>query len=222
MILLAVETSGAAASVALARDGTVCRERVLSSTGQRHAQALVQDVRDLLRDAEVQAAEVDVVAVSLGPGSFTGLRVGIVFAKTFAWINHARLVAVDTLEAIAHRAPAEFPLVTATIDAQRSEVFAADFLYDADAGCRRRISETRIIPVAQLCTDGVLTGPAVDRYCDLLPPELTPVAAELRNPNAAAVAEIAAESARQNAWNDPDTLEPTYIRRSYAEEKRDC
>ena len=99
--ILAVETSGYQGSVALTggRDGV--DERSLAAEGMRNAQTLVMEVQQLLQDHSVDASDIDGVAVSIGPGSFTGLRVGVVFAKTFCWANGCPLIAVDTFQAVA-------------------------------------------------------------------------------------------------------------------------
>jgi tRNA threonylcarbamoyl adenosine modification protein YeaZ len=101
--ILAVDTSGFEGSVAISEDRHVLNQRCLNAEGRRHAQMLVLEVGELLKSQRLKPADIDIVAVSIGPGSFTGLRVGVVFAKTFAWANNAKLVAVDTLQAVAQR-----------------------------------------------------------------------------------------------------------------------
>ncbi|MFN5976898.1 MAG: tRNA (adenosine(37)-N6)-threonylcarbamoyltransferase complex dimerization subunit type 1 TsaB, partial [Planctomyces sp.] len=83
-MLLAVETSGMTGSLALSADGQLLSERVLESEGRRHAQTLVSEVGLLLSGQGLTVGDLSAVAVSIGPGSFTGLRVGLVFAKTLA------------------------------------------------------------------------------------------------------------------------------------------
>ncbi|HUQ68608.1 MAG TPA: tRNA (adenosine(37)-N6)-threonylcarbamoyltransferase complex dimerization subunit type 1 TsaB, partial [Planctomycetaceae bacterium] len=84
MNILSLETSGLTGSIALDRDGVV-EQRELATAGRRHAQTLVAEMRDLLHAHGLRPADVNAVAVSIGPGSFTGLRVGVVCAKTFAY-----------------------------------------------------------------------------------------------------------------------------------------
>ena len=85
MKILAIETSGFEGSIALSENSDVLAQRELARAGRRHAQTLVLEVAELLESHSLQPDQIDVVAVSHGPGSFTGLRVGVVFAKTFAW-----------------------------------------------------------------------------------------------------------------------------------------
>jgi tRNA threonylcarbamoyladenosine biosynthesis protein TsaB len=224
LILLAVETSGAQASIALQVDGQSSEMRLLDSTGRRHTQTLVSEVDRMLRQRSLQPQEVDVVAVSIGPGSFTGLRVGLVFAKTFAWINHASLVAVSTLRAIVEQAPVEYSRLTAVVDAQRGELFAADFTRDSEnlfLPCSHDIRyDIRIVMPEQLAADRFITGPGVDTLKLDRYPELQLLPAEYRQPNAAAVACVGAELFAAGTLSDPSSLEPVYVRRSYAEEKK--
>ena len=100
-VILAVDTSGMCGTIALQRDGELLEERELEQSRRRHAQTLISEVQELLQDHELGSSTVEIVAVSHGPGSFTGLRVGIVFAKTFAYATGCSIVAVDTLQAVA-------------------------------------------------------------------------------------------------------------------------
>jgi tRNA threonylcarbamoyladenosine biosynthesis protein TsaB len=218
--LLAVETSGAAASVAMMTDGRILAECTLSSEGQRHAQSLVAEVGLMLDRLSIAAGDIDIVAVSVGPGSFTGLRVGVVFAKTFAWVNGAALVAVNTLQAAAQRVDSSVPSVTAIADAQRDEVFTAVFDWDSDQQLRTIRNPVQIVPVDQLRPEGMLTGPGLERFADKISDDTRVAETNLWHPTASAVAEIGQILAVSGDMAHPETLEPLYIRRSYAEEKR--
>ncbi|NQV27288.1 MAG: tRNA (adenosine(37)-N6)-threonylcarbamoyltransferase complex dimerization subunit type 1 TsaB [Rhodopirellula sp.] len=95
-VILAVDTSGMCGTLALRCGGELLEERELEQTRRRHAQTLISEVQELLQAHHLAAADVGIVAVSQGPGSFTGLRVGIVFAKTLAYVTGCPIVAVDT------------------------------------------------------------------------------------------------------------------------------
>lgn len=219
-MLLAVETSGLQGSLAVAHDDRLVAERMLQTAGRRHAQTLVSEVDRVLKDLSLQPADIRSVAVSIGPGSFTGLRVGLVFAKTFAWLNQAMLVAVDTLQAIAQQAPPEMDTVTAISEAQRGEVFAATYRWDAQCGCRRPIDNVRVATVESLSTEHAITGPALVRLRSVLEPTHRLVDESLWLPRSSTVAQIGQQMVRQGQSSVPETLEPVYIRVSYAEEKR--
>lgn len=101
MLTLGIDTSGLGGSIAIARDGNCLAERALSRTGRRHARTLVAELKALFDDTRLRPHDCNTVAVSIGPGSFTGLRVGVVCAKTFAYATRCTLVAVDTHLAVA-------------------------------------------------------------------------------------------------------------------------
>ena len=227
MKILAVDTSGFEGSVALSEDRILVEQRLLTAEGRRHAQTLVSEVDRLLRDQRLRPKDIDAVAVSIGPGSFTGLRVGVVFTKTFAWANNAKLIAVDTLQAVAQQAGADYKRVKVISDAQRREVFLNDYVWDENLAASVPVGEVRIRSVDSLAAE----SPAdVGSDCLLTGPGLTKFGAELQgyhrladlslwNPHAASVAELASIMLVNNDVADIYTLEPLYIRRSYAEEK---
>ena len=222
MKLLAVETSGFEASIALADGSNVLETQFLPTEGRRHAQILVPAIDSLLKKHGLKPAEIEVVAISQGPGSFTGLRVGIVFAKTFAWANGSRLVTVNTLHAIAQQSRSVAKTIAAVSDAQRKEVFFNHFHFEDDQPICRPQGETTIVPVADVvarCPEATLwTGPGTEKFAEAFAG--CEIAAETaRNPSAETVAIIGTEAATREDFADPGTLEPMYIRRSYAEEK---
>jgi tRNA threonylcarbamoyladenosine biosynthesis protein TsaB len=218
--LLAAETSGLAASIALMVDGTIVESVALTSQSRRPTQSLVPETGQLLQRHSLSPKDIDVVAVSVGPGSFTGLRVGVAFGKTFAWVNQCRLVAVNTLQTVAQRIGSAAPVVTSVSDAQREELFVEEFRWDASAGIHRSLGETQIVGVNDLVPTGILTGPALVKFGDRFSDQQSLADPTLWSPTAAATAEIGDVMARGEQWSDLDNLEPVYIRRSYAEEKQ--
>ncbi|MCR9198291.1 MAG: tRNA (adenosine(37)-N6)-threonylcarbamoyltransferase complex dimerization subunit type 1 TsaB [Planctomycetaceae bacterium] len=218
MNILAVDTSGFGGSVACRREGQPVVQRSLSTQGRRHAQTLVLEVRTLLNEVGLRPADIDVVAVSIGPGSFTGLRVGVVFAKTFAWANDASLVAVDTFRAIAQQAGDCGRSVAVVSDAQRQEAFFNTYHWDPTQQCAVADGSIRIVPVAQVVQaagDCIWSGPGIDRFADAFAD--VEVAAD-REPTATAIAQIGRIQCSTGDTADLSALEPLYIRRSYAEE----
>lgn len=218
-MLLAVETSGMQGSVAVSNGSQVLHDRSLEA-GQRNAQSLVSEVDRVLKELQLAPRDIKTVAVSIGPGSFTGLRVGLTFAKTFAWLNKASLVAVDTLQAIAMRAPANIPVVTALVDAQRGELFAGSYALDAKSQSRRLLDSVHVSTQEMLSPEFPLTGPGLLK----LRPEVAIghqlLEESLWSPNAREVAILGWQMAESGQLSIPETLEPVYIRLSYAEEKR--
>lgn len=136
MVVLALDTSTAAGSVALVRDAELlgCRS---GDAGRTHGERLPGDLLALLAEHDLAAGAVDVFAACCGPGSFTGLRVGLATVQALALVNGKPLVTVPTLEAVARTAAVaaagagRAPLAGAWMNAHRGEVFAA--LYEAPA-----------------------------------------------------------------------------------------
>ncbi|MEO2033443.1 MAG: tRNA (adenosine(37)-N6)-threonylcarbamoyltransferase complex dimerization subunit type 1 TsaB [Planctomycetaceae bacterium] len=226
MKILAIETSGMEASVALADAEGLRVESVLDTAGRRNARLLVPAVQELLLKCDWQPADIGVVSVSIGPGSFTGLRVGVVFAKTFAWINNAKLVAIDTLQGLAQRlAPADGD-ITVISDAQRGDVFVNAYHHVAQQAALQPCGPVRIecfeTVVDAIPSGHVLTGPAVLKFRDQLSPSIVVAADDLLEPRANALLPATRESIARSNWADQDSLEPVYLRRSYAEEKRNA
>ena len=218
-MLLAVDTSGMQGSFAITDASQLLLKGQLND-GRRNAQSLVAEVDRAFRVLNIAATDIRTVAVSIGPGSFTGLRVGLTFAKTFAWLNQASLVAVDTLQAIALQAPADMETVTAVIDAQRGELFAGTYRWDAESGCRVLMNSVGVSTQDALPADYPLTGPGLLK----LRPEVAAVHRLLDSsfwdPRASAIAAIGTRMAQRKQFSSPESLEPVYIRLSYAEEKR--
>src|SRR5712671_1633891 len=106
LLTLAIETSGPLGSVAVIEAGQVLGEETLE-LGRQHGQSLIPTIGRVLADSGKKARDCQLVAVSVGPGSYTGLRVGVVCAKTLAYVANCRLAAVDTLQSIACNSPVD-------------------------------------------------------------------------------------------------------------------
>ena len=227
MNILAVETSGFTGSIALWQDGVTTAEQVLAAGGRRHAQTLAMEADLLLKSLGLTPGDVDAVAVSVGPGSFTGLRVGVVFAKVFAWANNAQLIAVDTLQAVAEQSPDNIEIVTVISDAQRNEVFVNEFrlsdVQNHKHSLRIALGELRIEPidVVASATDNLraVSGPGLSRFANHFSATTRLTEESTWLPRAASVAVIGYRLLQQNKVADVELLEPLYVRRSYAEEK---
>lgn len=223
MIVLALDTSTWWASVAVVADGEVLaaeRERAHGS----HAIELLPLVERTLAAAGVALAAVDAVAVTRGPGSFTGLRVGLSTAKGLAYATGARLVAVPTLEALARSVDGATGTVLVLLDARKGELYAGRFAADGAGGLQRSEAD-RLVTIeavtATLPERGVVVGDAGEAYGDELRRHAGPLlllreVGELA-PVAIAVARLAAK--RLAAGEDDETMavEPDYIRPSEAE-----
>ena len=147
MLILAFETSAKAASVALTENGKLLGESY-QNTGLTHSQTLMVMAEDALKQCGKTAQDVQAVAVAAGPGSFTGVRIGVAAAKGFAWGAEIPCYGVSTLEAMAESLGAFDGYVCACMDARRSQVYNALFL--AQGGKLTRIAEDRAIALADL------------------------------------------------------------------------
>lgn len=220
--LLAVETSGRTASIALFCQGTLERHVALPAN-ERVAVALVPAAKTLLAEANVAPAELAAVAVASGPGSFTGLRIGITATKTLAYATGAKLVGVNTLDALATQVPTpEGGNVWAVLDAQRGDVFTAkydsavlDQLGDAD--------RTQLLAGAdwlqQLQPGDVVVGPVAARYAEQIPAGVTIATGTECQPHAQSVGQLGLSLLECGISADPFQLVPHYHRLSAAEEK---
>jgi len=231
VLILALETSSQAGSVALFSGqvaGVVVSDSVLSqrvlSAERRSAQSLAPAIAQVLAEAGKRAADVGLVAVTIGPGSFTGLRVGVTTAKTFAYAIGCECLGVDTLEVIA----AQVPLGThsngelhAVLDAQRKELFLARFRWDGSVPIR--LEENRIVPADQwlsgLAPGTTVTGPGIKRLLDRLPAGVVAASELHRDPQAATVGRLAWREYQSGRRDDLWKLAPKYLRPSAAEEK---
>ena len=131
--ILAIETSGRHGSVATlcgGVDGSRLIHQIALGGEQRTAQALAPAIQSLLRESDWSPSSVELVAVAVGPGSFTGLRIGVTTAKAFAYAVGAEVIGINTLVALAHQSPALNGPLWAVLDAQRQELFAAKFVRD--------------------------------------------------------------------------------------------
>ena len=147
MLILAFETSAKAGSVALADEHKLLGESYCN-TGLTHSQTLMSMARDLLAACGKTAQEVTAVAVAKGPGSFTGIRIGIAAAKGFAWGGQIPCYGVSTLEAMALSLGAYDGYVLPVMDARRNQVYNALFL--AENGKLTRLREDRAIALDDL------------------------------------------------------------------------
>jgi tRNA threonylcarbamoyladenosine biosynthesis protein TsaB len=219
---LVIETSGRIGHVAVAQGGFILGSQLLEE-GQRHARDLAPTVRSLLSDQGWEPKSIEAVIVSRGPGSYTGLRVGIMSAKAFAYAAGCRLIAVDTFQAIAQRAPAEADVVEVIADAQQDRVYCQRFHRKDSAGNWETIGELKIESLSdwldRLEGSAVVTGPGLRAYSGRLPGDLSLAAREIWDATPEAILRVAYPRLHEASADEMWTLEPLYLRPSSAEEK---
>lgn len=226
MIVLGIETSGLEGSVAIVRGDECLGEIALNQTGRRHAQSLVLEIRELIRANDISPRELDAVAVSQGPGSFTGLRVGMVCAKTLCYAVRCPILAVDTFQAIATQVPNQFDRVWVVEDAQRADLFVGEYLRSS-SGSWTLTAPIQIVSVADFVasrtSEDVVTGPGLRKLNSVEHALQTIDEVTVYRPRASTVAQlaVAALNSPSAATSSPDfwTASPFYLRLSAAEEK---
>ena len=216
---LVIETSGRVGHVALGEGESIIDSRRLEET-RRHARDLAPAVRDMLIACSWRPKEINAVIVSRGPGSYTGLRVGIMSAKTFAYATGCALLAIDTFAAIALQAPLEVQVLDVVEDAQQDKIYVQRFGRTKDG----------MTPVSQLAiqafdawlgdvpADVWLSGPGLHgREASLMDRKV--VAPEHRHPAPASLLHIGLARFSRGEVDDLWNVEPLYLRPSAAEEK---
>ena len=227
MLILAFETSAKAASVAVMEGENLLAESY-QNTGLTHSQTLMVMAEDALKQCGKKPSDVEAVAVAEGPGSFTGVRIGVAAAKGFAWGKNIPCYGVSTLEAMAlHLAPWQ-GYVCPVMDARRSQVYNA--LFYVNRGEVRRITEDRAIALAELkeelknLTEPVfLVGDGSNLCYNTLSkdiPNLVLPAQHRLHQRAVGVGLAAAAMAEKGASGDGAALTPNYLRLSQAERER--
>ena len=225
MPVLALETATLVSGVALATESSLLAEWKLE-TAKTHSELLLPHVEMLLQAAQVEKQELKAVAVSLGPGSFTGLRIGLATAKALAYALRIPLIGVPTLEALAYNCPVPGVLLSPFLDAQKGNVYQGR--YHIENGRVVEVQPPRVVAfqkaLEELVADGELAMALGEGVAWLQQPEykalqeaLVPTPLSVAMPRAASVAALAWQRLQQGDSDEAMTLEPMYIRRSEAE-----
>ncbi len=224
MIVLAADTSTPFLSVALCED-----DRVLAEYNQpadrRHAELILGVVDDLLRRSGLELNDVDLLAVSRGPGSFTGLRVGISTWKGLASGAALPLIGVSTLDALARRCAEPPKLLCVLLDAKMQEVYGAT--YELRDGKLYKTQDDSVGPVAEFVDADagptVYMGDGALLYEDIIRrahPNAVLLSEKESMPRAWAVAAVGLERFRQGDPSTASEVVPVYLRQSQAERNR--
>ncbi len=227
MKILAIETSAGAASAAVCSDGEMTAA-CFQNNGLTHSKTLMVMVESMLKSADLALEDMSLIAVASGPGSFTGLRIGVAAAKGLAWASGLACCAVSTLEAMALGAACAGQPVCAVMDARRSQVYNA--LFDLKDGVPSRMCPDRAVSLGQLEEDiikskksYILVGDGAALCYNAfkkngLPVTLAPQ--QLRFQNAWGVALAAQQAFARGELVSANELKPTYLRLSQAERER--
>lgn len=222
MNILGIETSTKTGGVAVVSEQGVVAQYTLNIE-VTHSERLMATVDRVLGDTRINISQLDGFAVAIGPGSFTGLRIGIATVKGLAFATGKPVAAVPTLKALAWNLPhAAYP-VCPLLDARKHEVYAA--LYAFDGSALKQVLSERVLPLSRLAEQlngrTIFTGEASCLFRKEIQQTfgdaalLAPLSALI--PSAASVAEIGMNMIKNGEQIDPDSLVPMYIRRPEAE-----
>lgn len=227
MKILALETSAVAASVAVCEDEALVAQS-FQRTGLTHSATLMPMVESMLRNAGLTLEEMDLIAVAAGPGSFTGLRIGVSAAKGLAWPSDKPCAGVSTLEAMAWQLSGMEGVVCAAMDARRQQVYNA--LFELKDGAPARLTPDRAISLEDLQLElenvkktQIMVGDGAHLCYNAFqkcgyPVRMAPP--HLQYQTAWGVARCALEQARTGKLTDAAGLIPNYHRLSQAERER--
>lgn len=227
MKILALETSAVAASAAVCEDETLVAQS-FQRTGLTHSATLMPMVEAMLKNTGLTLSEIDLIAVAAGPGSFTGLRIGVSAAKGLAWPLDKPCAGVSTLEAMAWQLSGMEGIVCAAMDARRQQVYNA--IFELKDGKPIRISPDRAISLDDLQNElanvektQIMVGDGAHLCYNAFqkcgyPVKMAPP--HLQHQTAWGVARCALEQTREGTLTDAAGLIPNYHRLSQAERER--
>ncbi|QEK13121.1 tRNA (adenosine(37)-N6)-threonylcarbamoyltransferase complex dimerization subunit type 1 TsaB [Crassaminicella thermophila] len=225
MKILAFDTSSIVASVAVMDDDKLIGEYTINHK-RTHSQKLMPMIEEVLESCELTMKDIDVVAVAEGPGSFTGIRIGVATAKGLSHAMNIPVIGISTLDALAFNVAFSHGLICPILDARRNQVYTA--VYKWDNGNLSMIEEHMAVSIEELVDklmqrpekviflgDGVATNKIylIEKLKDrvLFAPN------SMKMPKAASIAELALQKAKEGNLKNCYELLPTYLRKSEAE-----
>ena len=223
MLILGIDTATTQLSVAVGgHEGVLAA--VQSSKPRRHAESLTPAIEFACRQARIELREISVVAVDLGPGLFTGLRVGIATAKAMAHALRVPMIGVPSLDLLAFPARFSSRLIVAAIDARRGELYSA-FYRQVPGGLQRLSDHTVGTPedlASELIATGeecLLVGDGAQRHHEVFEGlnKVELVGGELAAPSATSLVMLAHAQALREQFVKPWDLQPLYLRKPDAE-----
>jgi tRNA threonylcarbamoyladenosine biosynthesis protein TsaB len=223
VLILGIESATVAAGCAIGgHEGVLASAQ--SARGRRHAESLVPTIEFLLGQAQVEMSEISVIAVDLGPGLFTGLRVGIATARSLAHALKVPMIGVPSLDLVAFPVRYTSRLIAAAIDARRGELYFA--FYRQVPGGIQRLGDHRVGTADDLASEILATGEEVllvgdgaQRYREAFDGMSKVELADqgLAHPSAASLVQLAHAQALREQFQAPDACEPIYLRKPDAE-----
>lgn len=226
MKILALDSSSIVATVALVDEEKLMGEIIVNHK-KNHSEKLMPIIEQLLDEVEERIEDVDGFGVCVGPGSFTGIRIGVSTVKAFAQATHKPLVGISTLEGLAFQLPYSRGIICPLLDAQRNQIYTG--LYKWEGNQMFSIEEDQAIKVEEWIeklkdrTEDIhLVGDGVAKFSSLFQKKLgekVSVAPSIvRMPRASSIASLALQRIQKGEITDYKDLHPHYIRQSQAEQ----
>lgn len=220
--ILLIETSSRSGAVGLASGTQLLRSKRLEEA-RRHNKDLVPAIDSLFKELDWHPRDINAVFVSHGPGSYTGLRVGIMSAKTFAYVTSCQLLAIPTMTALAHQVPQPVAGVDVFVDAQQDRVYWQRFIRPQETAVMTADSVLCIRPFSEWLADPSktdwVTGPGLRGKDDRLPENVKLIDSVLWQPRLESLLQLGWPRFSAGDSDDLWTLEPLYLRPSAAEEQ---
>jgi len=222
MIVLGIETSSTCGSVAVVQDRKVLGE-LFFNTGRKHSTKIVPSITNLLSTVELNKADLEGIAVTSGPGSYTSLRIGISIAKGLAYSLDIPLIGISTLQCVAFNSIISPHLICSLIDARKGELYSALFRYNT--GELERMSEDQIVSIDYLCSTidekTVLIGDGLYLYKSTFVDRINGLVLfapeHLCYGRASSCAILGIDNFKKAKRDEVNTLVPKYIRQADAE-----
>lgn len=225
MMILAIDTTSSAASVALINEHQLIGEYT-SNAKLTHLQKLMPMIEHLLNNCEVSFNDIQSIAVSQGPGSFTGIRIGVSAAKALAQVNDMPIIGVPTLKAMAYHFPSYRHIVCPILDARRHQVYSAAYIWEENK-CKEMILpkayelDPLLEKLNKLKREVMFLGDGVKVYKEKIVSKLGNTAKfaqpYLSMQKASSVAQLGLEMAKGKQFQSCYEMKPDYLRKSEAE-----
>jgi tRNA threonylcarbamoyl adenosine modification protein YeaZ len=222
MKILGIDTSSLAASISVIEDNKLICEYTIN-TKKTHSQKLMLMIENMFKISDLEMKDIDLIAVCEGPGSFTGLRIGMSTAKAISHANNIDIVGVNSLELLAGNMNLCEKNICSILDAQKTQVYMGQYKYEGE-----KLVELKNIDVVEIddlveelkksCDEWVIVGEAVYKYEDKLK-DVAIIPSPSHNVNrASSLCVIAMQKYKENInVNDCYSINPVYIRKSQAE-----
>lgn len=226
MKILAIDTSTNVASVAVTENNVILGEYTVNNKKKTHSQRLMEMTDALLRATELDINDIDLFAVAHGPGSFTGLRIGVATAKALAHACKKPIIGVSTLEALAYNVPFCEHIIASVMDAGKNRVYAASYIYDdgfRELGEPEAMTIEECIESCGELLDIVFVGDGAMAHKALITEKLGDNAhfapANANGQTASALACCAYEKYKKGEITEYTDVNPVYLKKSQAEKE---